>query len=50
MGTLFYGGKIYTMAQEGEWVESVFVENGMIEDLGFERDVRNAQQKILKTK
>ncbi|WP_281998751.1 amidohydrolase [Priestia flexa] len=45
MGTLFYGGKIYTMAQEGEWVESVFVENGMIEDLGFERDVRNAQQK-----
>ena len=40
MGTLFYGGKIYTMLKEGEHVESVYVEKGFIEDIGAEEDLR----------
>ncbi|MEK1828359.1 amidohydrolase family protein [Priestia megaterium] len=40
MGTLFYGGKIYTMLKEDEHVESVYVEKGFIEDIGAEEDLR----------
>ncbi len=40
MGTLFYGGKIYTMLKEDEYVESVYVEKGFIEDIGAEEDLR----------
>ena len=40
MGTLFYGGKIYTMLKEDEHVESVNVEKGFIEDIGAGRQQR----------
>ncbi|MED1861960.1 amidohydrolase [Fictibacillus nanhaiensis] len=36
MGTLFYNGKIYTMANEGEYIEAVYVENGHIIKTGKE--------------
>ncbi|MBM7554951.1 amidohydrolase [Thalassobacillus pellis] len=34
MAKLWYGGKIYTMEKEGEWVEAVVTENGKILDVG----------------
>ncbi|MRG87711.1 amidohydrolase [Salinibacillus xinjiangensis] len=34
MGKLWYGGKIYTMRQEGEVVEAVYTDNGRVIDLG----------------
>ncbi|MFC0270307.1 amidohydrolase [Metabacillus herbersteinensis] len=34
MGTLWYGGQIYTLEAEYEKVEAVYVENGMIEAVG----------------
>lgn len=40
MGILFYGGKIYMMLKEDEYVESVYIEKGFIEDIGVEEDLR----------
>ncbi|MFP7471644.1 amidohydrolase [Niallia taxi] len=34
MGTLFYGGTIYTMKQEGEMIEAVYTEGQLIVDYG----------------
>ncbi|AST92858.1 amidohydrolase [Sutcliffiella cohnii] len=34
MGTIWYGGKIYTMLNEGETVEALYVENGFVKDVG----------------
>ncbi|MDX8046724.1 amidohydrolase [Gracilibacillus sp. S3-1-1] len=34
MGTIYYGGTIYTMKEVEETVEAVFVEDGIIQDIG----------------
>ncbi|WP_186578371.1 amidohydrolase [Aquibacillus kalidii] len=34
MGVLWHGGKIYTMRSEGELVEAIYTEDGMIKDIG----------------
>ncbi|WP_163538110.1 amidohydrolase [Gracilibacillus sp. YIM 98692] len=34
MGTLWHGGKIYTMQYEKDWTEAVYTENGRILDIG----------------
>ncbi|MBU9714659.1 amidohydrolase [Evansella tamaricis] len=40
MGTLWFGGKIRTLYQEDEICEAVFVENGVIIDVGKENQLR----------
>lgn len=39
MGEIWYGGNIYTMNKENETVEAVYIENGMIVDLGNKKDL-----------
>ncbi|WP_242144121.1 MULTISPECIES: amidohydrolase [unclassified Bacillus cereus group] len=39
MGELWYGGNIYTMEEENEKVEAVYVENGRIVDIGTKQDL-----------
>ncbi|MCP1125510.1 amidohydrolase [Bacillus sp. 3103sda1] len=39
MGELWYGGKIYTMEEEGTTVEAVYVENGKIIAIGMKEDL-----------
>ncbi|WP_156499189.1 amidohydrolase [Fictibacillus phosphorivorans] len=39
MGTLFFNGKIYTMVNEGEHIEAVYVEDGRIIKTGTEKDL-----------
>ncbi|HWO75473.1 MAG TPA: amidohydrolase [Bacillus sp. (in: firmicutes)] len=41
MGTLWYGGSIYTLRQEGEKVEAVFTKNGKIADTGKIANLKN---------
>ncbi|MET3697268.1 hypothetical protein SAMN05877753_105170 [Bacillus oleivorans] len=41
MGTLWYGGSIYTLRNEGETVEAVFTKNGKIADIGRLADLKN---------
>ncbi|QGH35324.1 amidohydrolase family protein [Gracilibacillus salitolerans] len=41
MGTLFYGGTIYTMEDEASKAEAVYVEEGTIMDIGKESVLRN---------
>ncbi|WP_110114120.1 amidohydrolase [Bacillus sp. CGMCC 1.16541] len=41
MGTLWYGGTIYTMVEEGEKVEAVLVEDGVIQAAGKEEVLRD---------
>jgi predicted amidohydrolase YtcJ len=41
MGELWYGGPIYTMKQEGEQVEAVYVENGIIAATGTIQELRD---------
>ncbi|TYR82147.1 amidohydrolase [Priestia megaterium] len=48
MGTLFYGGKIYTMVREREYVESVYIEDGWIKDIGSEREIRKLWGKSIR--
>ena len=38
MGEIWYGGNIYTMREENEKVDAIYVENGMIVDVGSKRE------------
>ncbi|MFT4414982.1 amidohydrolase [Fredinandcohnia humi] len=50
MGTLWTGGKAYTLSQENEIVEAVYVENGIIIALGTQVSLMNQfKDKITKT-
>ncbi|MDX8359281.1 amidohydrolase [Cytobacillus sp. IB215316] len=40
MGTLWFGGTIYTMCNENDKAEAVYVEEGMIKDIGSEEQLR----------
>ncbi len=40
MGEIWYGGNIYTMREENEKVDAIYVENGMIVDVGSKKRVR----------
>ena len=40
MGTLWYGGPIYTLHKEDEFVEAVYVEDGMIIAIGSDAELR----------
>ena len=40
LGTLWYGGTIYTMKKVHEKVEAVFAEGGVIKEIGDEKDLR----------
>ncbi|MEQ6377835.1 amidohydrolase [Bacillaceae bacterium S4-13-58] len=46
MGELYFGGKIYTMLEEGDLVEAVYVENGKIVGAGsyYELEKRYSQE------
>ncbi|WP_449537257.1 amidohydrolase [Ferdinandcohnia sp. Marseille-Q9671] len=41
MGTLWTGGKIYTMEKEHDVVEAIYVEEGIIVATGIEQDLQN---------
>ncbi|MTH52832.1 amidohydrolase family protein [Bacillus mangrovi] len=41
MGTLWYGGKFYTMEKEGQTVEAVFTEGNRIRAAGKEKELRD---------
>lgn len=41
MQTLYYGGDIITMEEEGESVEAVLIEDGIIKEMGLEADFQN---------
>ncbi|KEK24456.1 amidohydrolase [Bacillus gaemokensis] len=41
MGEIWYGGHIYTMNEENETVEAVYVEGGMIIDVGNKADLES---------
>ncbi|MDR0138054.1 amidohydrolase [Metabacillus idriensis] len=40
MGTLWFGGTIYTLIEENDTVEAVYVENGLVVDAGEEEKLR----------
>lgn len=42
MGTLWFGGKIYTLIEESDTVEAVYAENGKIIDTGYVEHLRSA--------
>ncbi|HEX7065705.1 MAG TPA: amidohydrolase family protein, partial [Bacillales bacterium] len=47
MGTLWTGGTIYTMREENDTVEAVYVEDGFIKMAGTEKEIRqNFDKKI----
>ncbi|WP_062514028.1 amidohydrolase [Halobacillus sp. KGW1] len=46
---LWYGGKIYTMEQEGEWVEAVISHNGVIVAAGDTQDLYGSYQDKIET-
>ncbi|PFR45104.1 amidohydrolase [Bacillus thuringiensis] len=41
MGEIWYGGTIYTMREENEKVDAVYVENGTIVDVGSKEELEN---------
>ena len=41
MGEIWYGGTIYTMREENEKVEAVYIENGTIVDVGSKEELEN---------
>lgn len=41
MGEIWYGGNIYTMREENEKVEAIYVENGRIIDNGSKEELEN---------
>lgn len=41
MGEIWYGGTIYTMREENEKVDAVYVENGTIVDFGSKEELEN---------
>ncbi|KKI91671.1 amidohydrolase [Bacillus sp. SA1-12] len=50
MGTLWFGGNIYTLEKEGEKVEAVYVQNGYIIDTGSYQQLLEKYKKELKEK
>lgn len=44
MGEIWYGGNIYTMREENEKVEAIYVENGRIVDNGSKEELENRLQ------
>ncbi|OZM56052.1 amidohydrolase [Lottiidibacillus patelloidae] len=50
MGTLWYGGKIYTMEQEGHTVEAVFVKDGYIRAVGQLDEIKETYKDDIKEK
>ncbi|GKW44694.1 amidohydrolase [Planococcus sp. NCCP-2050] len=50
MRTLWHGGKIYTMASEGETVEAVLVSNGKIEKIGTYEELKESADKEMDLK
>lgn len=49
MGTLVYGGNIYTLQEEGQKVEAIFFENGIIVDYGQKTMLAKTYQTRIKT-
>ncbi len=49
MGTMWYGGKIYTMRLQEETVEAVFTENGKIIDVGEESFLKDKYKERIDT-
>ncbi|WP_028783466.1 amidohydrolase [Thalassobacillus devorans] len=47
MAELWYGGKIYTMEKEGEWVEAVVTDNGEIIAVGNSQQLYHTYEKQL---
>lgn len=41
MGEIWYGGTIYTMREENEKVDAVYIENGTIVDVGSKEELEN---------
>ncbi|MEH7458304.1 amidohydrolase [Bacillus sp. JJ1127] len=41
MGDIWYGGTIYTMKEENEIAEAIYVENGIIVDIGNKKELEN---------
>lgn len=41
MGEIWYGGIIYIVREENEKVDVVYVENGMIVDVGSKEELEN---------
>ena len=41
MGEIWYGGTIYTMREENEKVDAVYVEKGMIVDVGSKEELES---------
>lgn len=41
MGEIWYGGTIYTMREENEKLDAVYVENGIIVDVGSKEELEN---------
>lgn len=39
MGEIWFGGKIYTLVQEGQTVEAVYTENGVIKEVGAAKEL-----------
>ncbi len=41
MGEIWYGGTIYTVREENEKVDAVYIENGTIVDVGSKEELEN---------
>ena len=47
MGEIWYGGTIYTMREENEKVDAVYVENGMIVDVGSKEELESRYAAVI---
>lgn len=46
MGEIWYGGTIYTMREENEKVDAVYVENGIIVDAGNKGELESRYSNV----
>lgn len=46
MGEMWHGGSIYTMREENEKVDAVYVENGIIVDVGNKEELENRYSEV----
>ncbi|VXB52000.1 putative N-substituted formamide deformylase, dihydropyrimidinase or isoaspartyl peptidase [Bacillus mycoides] len=46
MGEIWYGGTIYTMREENEKVEAIYVENGVIVHMGNKEELENRYSEV----
>ncbi|EJP88485.1 amidohydrolase [Bacillus cereus] len=46
MGEIWHGGSIYTMREENEKVDAVYVENGIIVDVGNKEELENRYSEV----